>query len=186
MSTSKHHLITCLWISLCHIISSLYSQRCHAQLVLCQDDLFYLFIYFFVIQCGSTGHYFGERESRALPCSPLCVAELTHSSPGPTLPQSSTASLRTLVYDSAVEQGSGGDSRQEKQLYTHTHTHVQTHMGHVTSVCHLSSVDPVSNLITVRPVTGVGVGSLSQSALTQEQEICFLPLVALIWSSHRC
>lgn len=53
-------------------------------------------------------------------------------------------------------------------------------MGHVTSVCHLSSVDPVSNLITVRPVTGVGVGSLSQSALTQEQEICFLPLVALI------
>lgn len=44
----------------------------------------------------------GVRESGALPCSPLCVAELTHSSPGPTLPQSSTASLRTLVYDSAA------------------------------------------------------------------------------------
>lgn len=100
------------------------------------------------------------------------MAELTHSSPGPTLPQSSTASLRTLVYDSAAEQGSGGDSRQENRLYTHTH--VQTHMGHVTSVCRLSSVHPVSNLITARSVTGVGVGSLSQSALKQEQELCFL------------
>lgn len=47
-------------------------------------------------------------------------------------------------------------------------------MGHITSVCRLSSVHPVSNLITARSVTGVGVGSLSQSALKQEQEICFL------------
>lgn len=47
-------------------------------------------------------------------------------------------------------------------------------MGHITSVCRLSSVHPVSNLITTRSVTGVGVGSLSQSALKQEQEICFL------------
>lgn len=112
------------------------------------------------IQSGSTGRYFGERESWALPSSPLCVAVVTHSSPGPKLPQSNTASLRTLVYASAAEQGSGGDSRWEIQLYTH----VQTHNRHVTSVCHLSGVHPVSNLITARSVTGVstqtGTGNL--------------------------
>lgn len=64
--------------------------------------------------------------------------------------------------------------QQTRKPVIHTHTHVQTHMGHVTSVCRLSSVHPVSNLITARSVTGVGVGSLSQSALKQEQELCFL------------
>ncbi|TNN35739.1 hypothetical protein EYF80_054101 [Liparis tanakae] len=34
------------------------------------------------------------------------VSDLTHSSPGPTLPQSTTASLRTPEYNSAAEQGS--------------------------------------------------------------------------------
>lgn len=112
------------------------------------------------IQPGSTGLYFGERESWALPSSPLCVAVVTHSSPGPKLAQSNTASLRTLVYASAAEQGSGGDSRWKTQLYTH----VQTHNRHVTSVCHLSGVHPVSNLITASSVTGVstqtGTGNL--------------------------
>lgn len=114
------------------------------------------------IQSESTGLYFGERESWALPSSPLCVAVVTHSSPGPKLPQSNTASLRTLVYASAAKQGSGGggDSRWEIQLYTH----VQTHNRHITSVCHLSGVHPVSNLIRARSVTGVstqtGTGNL--------------------------
>lgn len=45
-------------------------------------------------------------ESWVLPCSPSCMAESTHSSPGPMLPQSTTDPLRTLEYISAAEQGS--------------------------------------------------------------------------------
>lgn len=59
-----------------------------------------------VIQCGFTFLFSFIWESRVLPCSPSCLAELTHSSPGPMLPQSTTASLRTLEYNSAAEQGS--------------------------------------------------------------------------------
>lgn len=157
----------------CHV-EPYFNSWCHSWYCdITSWNLIYTQQHLWVIQRGSTGLSFGGgRESWALPSSPLYVAGLTHSSPGPMLPQSSTASLRTLVYDSAAVQGSGGDSRQEIQLYTH----VQTHNRHITSVCRLSGVHPASNLITARSVTGVGVGSLSQSALKQEQEICFLTL----------
>lgn len=64
---------------------------------------------------------FSSLESWVLPCSSSCVAELTHSSPGPMLPQSTTASLRTLEYSSAAVQGSRarGD---KKTGYIHTNT----------------------------------------------------------------
>lgn len=131
------------------------------------------------IQSGSTGLYFGE--SWALPSSPLCVAVVTHSSPGPKLPQSNTASLRTLVYASAAEQGSGGDSRWEIQL----HTHVQTHNRHVTSACHLSGVHPVSNLITARSVTGVstqtGTGNLLFNPLWHQSEAHTAVKMGNVW-----
>lgn len=72
--------------------------------------------------CHSVCIHVFSWESWVLPCSPLCVDELTHSSPGPMLPQSTTPSLRTLGYNSAAEQGSRvrGD---KKTGYTHTHTH---------------------------------------------------------------
>lgn len=135
------------------------------------------------IHCGSAGLYFGERESWALPSSPLCVAVVTHSSPGPKLPQSNTASLRTLVYASAAEQGSGGDSRWEIQLYTH----VQTHNRHVTSVSHLSGVHPVSNLIRARSVTGVstqtGTGNLLFNPLWHRSEAHTAVKMGNVWLS---
>lgn len=84
-------------------------------------------------------------ESWVLPCSPLSVAELTHSSPGPMLPQSTTAPLRTLEYSSAAEQGSraGGDKKT-----SYTHTHMCKHTRHLSLV--LVHPGPVSILITVR------------------------------------
>lgn len=135
------------------------------------------------IQSGSTGLYFRERESWALPSSPLCVAVVTHSSPGPKLPQSNTASLRTLVYASAAEQGSRGDSRWEIQLYTHA----QTDNRYVTSVCHLSGVHPVSNLITARSVTGVGTqtgtGNLLFNPLWHRSEAHTAVKMGNVWLS---
>lgn len=139
--------------------------------------------HFGFIQSGATGLYFGEREGWALPSSPLCVAVVAHSSPGPKLPQSNTASLRTLVYASAAEQGSGGDSRWEIQLYTH----VQTHNRRVTSVCHLSGVHPVSNLITARSVTGVGTqtgtGNLLFNPLWHRSEAHTAVKMGNVWLS---
>lgn len=46
-------------------------------------------------------------------CSGSCAAELTHSSPGPMLPQSTAAPLRTLEYSSAARPGQPGGRRQE-------------------------------------------------------------------------
>lgn len=71
-----------------------------------------------VIQCGFVFYSWG---SRVLPCSPSRGAEVAHSSPGPMLPQSTTASLRTLEYSSAAEQGSRarGDKRTDV-TYTQT------------------------------------------------------------------
>lgn len=65
---------------------------------------------------------FVNRERWVLPCSPLCVAEFTHSSPGPMLPRSTTDSLRTQAYNSAAEQGSRV-TEDKKTNYTHTCKH---------------------------------------------------------------
>lgn len=51
--------------------------------------------------------------SGVLPRSGSRAAELTHSSPGPTPPQSTTAPLRTLEYSSAARPGQPGGRRQE-------------------------------------------------------------------------
>lgn len=51
--------------------------------------------------------------SWVLPGSGSCAAELTHSSPGPMLPQSTAAPLRTLEYSSAARPGQPGGRRQE-------------------------------------------------------------------------
>lgn len=51
--------------------------------------------------------------SWVLPGSGSRAAELTHSSPGPMPPQSTTAPLRTLEYSSAARPGQPGGRRQE-------------------------------------------------------------------------
>lgn len=144
------------------------------------------FLFIYLIFCNSVWIYWalfwGEGESS------LTLLSLVRGWVNPLLSRTHAAPVQHRFAQNASVRFCSGARQWGRQQTRKAviHTHVQTHMGHVTSVCHLSSVDPVSNLITVRPVTGVGVGSLSQSALTQEQEICFLPLVALIWSSHRC
>lgn len=159
--STLHH--TCKKMAAAHLQtpqSVISFQRCHREKNAC--DLTSLS----VIQCGFC---FSIWESWVLPCSLLCVAEFTHSSPGPMLPQSTTASLRTLEYNSAAGQGSRREEIRKRVIDTCTNTHTSWEIWWFSSV----HPGPVSNLIIVRVffVTGVDVASLSESAFAQEQEI---------------
>lgn len=130
--------------------------------------------------------FFSLGESRVLPCSPSCVAELTHSSPGPMLPQSTTASLRTLEYNSAAEQGSRarGD---KKTGYMHMHKYKHTHTAALLGDLVFPS-QPVSNLIIARSVSlhELVPWAYLSLHLHRNRKSDVSPFVTQIWTSLSC
>lgn len=98
----------------------------------------------------------GEGELSLTQLSPVCCCG------NPLLSGTQAAPVQHgFTQNARVRFCSGARQRGRQQTrnpvtHTHTHTHEQTHSRPVTSVCRLSGVQPVSNLITARPVTGVG------------------------------